>query len=745
MVAALIQLIALAGLLLGLAFLGRLFTVYRQEHDRRSYSVRFPRPVKPEQVHNFLLALAGRASGKDSIVFEVVAEQGQISHRLQIPIRSAEFVQAQLRTAIPGARLTPLDSGEVAPSVTRAWSLWLTRHAVPLNTAQPEALAAALLGSLDPLASGERLVVQWTLTPKRARLMKPERPKAEQSGVWHTVDLLRGTERASEPERRQQLAKLSAPLFAASLRLGVTAATRHRAKQLLSRPYAVLRGLRVPGVDLWPIPASLTLVAKRLNQARVPLLLWPLTLNADELAGVLGIPLGEAVVPGLAPSSARQLPPSPFLPWQGVPLGTATFAHHERPVAISLTDATKHLEILGPTGGGKSTLLHNIFVSIIGQGYGGMVIDPKGDLINSIINTIPPDREQDVILLDPLDGRPPAINLLDCPNPAERELVVDGVVTAFRHRFQHSWGPRLEDCLRVCCQTLTAIPGASLVDVERLLTDPHARRRAMDYQHDAIVRRYWQWYDSLNARAQSEVSAPVLNKIRSTILRPSIARIVGQASTFHFDDVLARRRILLVSVPHGLLGPDTAALVGSLVYQQMWAAIQRRVRLPQAQRTPFIVLLDEFQQFVAGDDSFGESLALARGYGTPIICAHQHLKQLDPALQATVLANARTKLCFALGAHDAAVMAKEFGPLVTPNDLMQLDPYEALVSPHVGSQQLSPVNVATPPPLVPRGRAAAVRDLSRQRYGATRPVEAEVVEPRPPVDDDGPVGRRRLR
>jgi hypothetical protein len=744
MLGPLLELLSLTGLLFALAVLARVLIVQQQEANRQTYVVRYPRAVTSEQVENFLLAFAGRAAGRDSLVFEVTATAGSIQHRLRIPLRSVEFVQAQLRTAIPGVRLTPVEEGQQSLAVSRAWSLLLTRHAVPLNTDQPDALAAALLGSLNPLGSGETLVVQWVISPKRVRLAKPRRPKAEHTAFGQTADLLRGVQRVAEPERRQQAKKLSGPLFAACVRLGVsTPQPRHRTKQLLARPYAVLRGLRVPGVDLWPIPASRGLLARRLNFGRVPLLFWPVTINAAELAPVLGLPLGEGVVPGLAPASAVQLPPSPYLPWRGLPLGMATFASHERPVAISMTDATKHLHIMAPTGGGKSTLLQHIFRSVVEQGYGGLVIDPKGDLISAILNSLPAGRERDVILLDPLDARPPGLNLLDCPNPADRELIVDGIVTAFRNRFKDSWGPRLEDCLRMSVSTLMDVPNSTLLHVERLLTDPAARARVMGYLRDETLLRYWHWFGSLNARAQAEVAAPVLNKLRGTLHRPSVARMVGAPSTFHFDDILRERKLLLVNVPHGLLGPDTAAVIGSLVYQQAWAAIQRRARLPQAQRTPFVMVLDEFQQFVAGDSTFGDSLALARGYGAPIICAHQHLSQLSPELRDAVLANARTKLCFALNAHDARIMAREFGPPITPADLQQLDPYEALVSPHVGSQQLPPVNVATPPPLASTGRAEAIRGLSRERYGVPaattpgEPVEGEVI-------GSQAIGRRRL-
>jgi hypothetical protein len=739
MEAAFLELLVSGGLLLSAAFLGRVVVVERQERHRQTYTLRFPREVAPEQVTNFLLALAGRPSGRDSLVFETVAEQGRLTHRLRVPLRSVEFVQAQLRTALPGVRFAAVEHDAPLPTVSRAWSLLLTRHRLPLNSNTAEALNAALLASLDPLAKGERLVVQWILTPKRARAPKRALSPRERNGYQQTADLLTGTERLNPQQYRHALLKQSGPLFAASLRLGAEAETKHRAKQLLARPYAALRGLRVPGVDLWPLPAPRRLVTRRLNAARVPLLTWPLTLNGDELTGVIGVPLGSVVVPGLAAASSIQLPPSPFLPWRGLPLGTATYAHHERPVAISLQDATRHVHMLGGTGSGKSTALTAIFHALAEQGFGCLVIDPKGDLITALLDAVPANRERDVIWLDPTDSQPPGVNLLDCPNETDRELVVDGVVTAFRNRFESSWGPRLEDCLRMACQTLVAMPGRSLVDVDRLLTDHVARQAAIAHTTDETVRRYWRWYDGLKPHLQSEVAAPVLNKIRGTILRPSIARLVGKPSTFHFDDVLAEGKLLLVSVPHGLLGPDTAALVGALVYQQAWAAIQRRVRLPQAERKPFALLLDEFQQFVAGDDSFGESLALARGYGVPIVCAHQHLTQLTPELRATVLANARTKLCFALGARDAATMAKEFGPPVTATDLQQLDRFEALVSAHVGSQQLPPVNVATPPPVAPTGRAEAIRQMSRDRYGA--PVaSAEPSDEQPPAA----IGRRSL-
>jgi DNA helicase HerA-like ATPase len=68
----------------------------------------------------------------------------------------------------------------------------------------------------------------------------------------------------------------------------------------------------------------------------------------------------------------------------------------ERPVAISFEDARHHLHVIGETGTGKSTLRANLVLKDVAAGRSTVVIDPKGDLAQAILERLPRDGRGDL-------------------------------------------------------------------------------------------------------------------------------------------------------------------------------------------------------------------------------------------------------------------------------------------------------------------------------------------------------------
>lgn len=327
-------------------------------------------------------------------------------------------------------------------------------------------------------------------------------------------------------------------------------------------------------------------------------------------------------------------------------------------------------------------------------------------------------RHGDVVVLDPSEDRPVGLNPLSGAAP---ELVADQLLGILARLYRDSWGPRTADVLYAGLLTLARVPGMTLAALPLLLTNAGFRRRVIGSLDDPFgVEPFWAWYEQLSPEQLQQVVAPVMNKVRPFLLRPSLRAVIGQAEPrFGLRSVFTDRQALLVSLPKGLLGPEGSSLLGTLILNQLWQTALGRAAVAPERRHPVFVYVDEVQEYLNLPTDVGDLLAQARGLGVSFALAHQHLGQLPPELQAAVLANARSRVVFQAGAGDAGVLSRHH-PELRPEDIVGLDRYEAYVS-LVTQGRVSPyMSGRTRPPGPTTGDPAAVRQLSRQRYGVPR-------------------------
>jgi hypothetical protein len=204
------------------------------------------------------------------------------------------------------------------------------------------------------------------------------------------------------------------------------------------------------------------------------------------------------------------------------------------------------------------------------------------------------------------------------------------------------------------------------------------------------------------------------------------------------DEVFTRRRIILVSLPAGVIGSDTAALVGSLVMAGLWQATLARVAVPAERRHPVMVYLDEFQTVVRLPVDLADMLAQARGLGVGLVLAHQYLGQLSAEIRTAVLGTTRTQICFQVEYDDAKVLAARFAPL-TQADLSNLSAYEIAMQPCVDGATLAPVTGRTLPLPAPTTDGQALAEAARAHFGVDRVVVEAALASRV----EGAAGSRR--
>jgi len=473
---------------------------------------------------------------------------------------------------------------------------------------------------------------------------------------------------------------------------------------------------------------------------------FPVAVNIDELVGLLGWPLGDAVYPGIDRQGARRLAVPEAVPSKGRVFGEGTHPSTRRPVALDVRDGLMHTHVLGPTGVGKSTLLARIALDTIEAGHGLVLIEPKGDLVADILARIPRKRAHDVVVLDPTDHEAPVgLNPLSGGAP---ELVSDQVMAVLRGLYGDALGPRSADVIHAALLTLARTDDATLVALPTLLTDPAMRRRlTAPVRDDLALGPFWAWYESISDDARAQVIAPVMNKLRPFILRENVRRVLGQARPrFDVNDVFTNRKILLVPLDKGALS-GAAGLIGSLVVARLWQAAQARSRVAPERRAPITMIVDEFQDYLHLPTDLADVLAQARGLGLGLVLAHQHLAQLTPAIRAAVLANARSRIAFRLPADDAAVLGRTTD-LLDANDFQSLPRYEAYASLVADSETQPYCSIATKSLATSSSDPMAIRRASRERYGvpATETDEQlrQLMNPSGP-EAGGTVGSKRRR
>ena len=273
----------------------------------------------------------------------------------------------------------------------------------------------------------------------------------------------------------------------------------------------------------------------------------------------------------------------------------------------------------------------------------------------------------------------------------------------------------------------------TLVELPELLTNDRFRayviQQAAIQQHHTELRSFWRWYQGLSDAERGQVIGPVLNKLRAFVLKTPLRLLLGQSQGLDLNTIFTQRKILLVPLSKGTLGPETAQLVGSLLVASVWQLALGRVTLPPEKRRPVWLYADEFQDTVRLPIDLADMLAQARGLGLGLTLAHQHLGQLPEALKTAVLGTARTQLAFQLDYDDATTLSRSFAPLERA-DLMGLDRFEVAMRPCVDGRTLTPVTVTTLPLPPATGDAAELAHLSQQRYGVDRAEVAAALQAR---------------
>lgn len=395
------------------------------------------------------------------------------------------------------------------------------------------------------------------------------------------------------------------------------------------------------------------------------------------------------------------------------------FKNKDTIFGIKTPDRRKHVYIIGKTGAGKSTLIANMAIDDIRRGRGIGIVDPHGDLSETILDYIPKRRLQDVVYLEPFDTkRPFSLNVLEVKNKQHKDLISSGIVSIFYKIYGESWGPRLEYILRNIILTLLEVEGCTLIDVLTILTDAGFRKSIVSKLSDPVLKAFWEKeFAKMPDKLKAEAISPIQNKVGQFVSSKMVRNIVGHPkSSIDLEQIMNDGKILILNLSQGKLGEDNAALLGAMIITQIQLAAMNRAFAKEEDRRDFFLYVDEFQNFATS--SFIKILSEARKFRLCLTLTNQYIEQLEEEIQRAIFGNAGTLVSFVVGARDAYILSKEFAEIYTENDLVSLENFETVVKLSVDGTTSAPFPAKTLPlPTLKNDNKEKIIRLSKEKFG----------------------------
>ncbi len=712
-------------------------------------------------INKFEELLSSLAAFKHPVVFEVaVPHVGEEIHfYISVPKRYSETAIKQIQSLWNGAAVdrAPDDYNMFNPQGTSlaAYLKQKEQYLLPLRTyvdMEADTMNPILGGFAKVAEIGEGAALQVIVEPAPTSAKKNIRAALEslKKGVsltdlggksWGSIlgeavgpkDTSAPTaERVIDDEAVKALtAKLSKPLFSVNVRLVASAPSPFQAD-------TVLEGIATPFEQFAsPSRNDFTIVKPRNPKSVLYNFIFrefkrdeAMTLTSEEVASFFHFPTAHTETPRVKWLKSKEAPPPPNMPSSGTLIGESSFRGEKKPVYMTDEDRRRHIYIIGQTGTGKSVTITNLLIEDIAHGKGVAVIDPHGELVESILTQIPKERAEDVVIFDPGDlERPLGMNMLEYnfERPEERTFIVNEMQSIFNKLFPpETMGPMFEQYMRNALLLLmedAVNEPATLIEVPRIFTDSEFRNRKLARIKNAVVADFWQ-KEAVKAGGEASLAnmTPyITSKFNNFISNDYMRPIIGQPkSAFNFRECMDEGKILLVNLSKGKIGDLNASLLGMIVTGKiLMAALSRVDTTDKAGLKDFCLYIDEFQNFAT--DSIATILSEARKYKLCLTVAHQFIAQLKDEIRDAVFGNVGTQLVFRVGTQDAEFLVKQFEPVFNINDLVNIDNLNAHVRLLINGQTSKPFTMHIPfPPQGNHERATHLKEYARLKYGADR-------------------------
>ena len=481
----------------------------------------------------------------DVLAFEIVGKKADIRFYVSAPSRIIDLVEKTIYSYYASADIKKVDEPNIFSEEGKvAFGALVSKDYpyMPLKLFKdlPSDSLVSVTSSLSKMGDDEGAMVQILIRPADSKWKKMGK-----SYVASTKKTEANPEKATFKTDPKVLDKIdeksSRSGFQTAIRFVVSAKTKEAAdihvrniKTAFSQFNSDLNSFKGPRI-LFKGGFMINFIYKFFPVFELPFTRSVSILSSDELATLFHFPNKTVETPHINWLKAKTGPvPADVLTSGGTFMGYGYYRGVKRPVHIGLDDRRRHLYIIGKTGTGKSELLKEMIKQDIKAGQGVCIIDPHGDLVDDIINYIPPERAEEVIYFDPSDTeRPMGLNLLEAQTEEQKHFMTTAIINLMYKLYDPQRtgiiGPRFEHAVRNAMLTVMSEPGSTFVEVVRVLTDPKYVQELLPKVQDPIVRRYWT--DQIAQTSdfhKSEVLDYIVSKFGRFVTNKTMRNIIGQ-------------------------------------------------------------------------------------------------------------------------------------------------------------------------------------------------------------------------
>lgn len=411
-------------------------------------------------------------------------------------------------------------------------------------------------------------------------------------------------------------------------------------------------------------------------------------LNTAELATLFHFPNKNVTSPHIKWQLAKKAPAPDFVAstYQKdyMYIGRNSFRGQFKEVFIKPEDRLRHMYVIGQTGTGKSGFMSGMMIRDMKLGHGCGYIDPHGTDAEKILQQVPPERVEDVVIFDPSDlERPVGLNMLEFSNPAQRTLVTNEMLNIFDtlYNLKTTGGPMFEQYFRYAIMLLTddVESGSTLLEIPKIFADDGYRNYKLSKCTDQEVVDFWrkQAEQATGDVGLKNVTPYVVSKLAPFLTNQYVRPIISQqVSSINFRNIMDEGKILIVKLTKGRIGDLNASLLGMIIIGKLLIAALEREGTDEKSRNPFYLYIDEFQNYLT--DGIMTILAEARKYRLSLTMGHQFIGQLtreggNTKIRDAVFGNVGNKAIFRVGEDDAAFLKKVIGEGFEELDLQQIE------------------------------------------------------------------------